>query len=80
MCDLDGDSRLNYHEFITAAYDHKSLLTSDNIAKVFSLLDQDNDGFIDQEDLLVALPTEPKGSPRKPIKDPHSGDAESPTE
>jgi len=46
-CDLDGDSMLNYHEFITAAYNHKSLLSPGNIEKIFSLLDKDGDGLID---------------------------------
>ena len=40
LCDLDGDDQIDYHEFITATCDHKSLLTRDNLKKLFTIFDQ----------------------------------------
>jgi Ca2+-binding EF-hand superfamily protein len=41
---LDGDGKVDYHEFVTAAIDHRSLLNKSNIAAMFNLLDTNGDG------------------------------------
>ena len=37
--DLDGDGRLDFSEFMTAAFPKIELLTHDNLIKVFKMLD-----------------------------------------
>jgi Ca2+-binding EF-hand superfamily protein len=44
MCDLDGDGKIDYNEFIQAAINHKSLLNKENIKHIFDLFDQNKDG------------------------------------
>lgn len=39
-CDLDGDDKIDYLEFIQAAVNHKSLMNKQNIHLVFSIFDQ----------------------------------------
>ena len=46
MCDLDGDGKIDYHEFIQAAIDHKALLNKENIQSIFNIFDQNGDGVI----------------------------------
>ena len=59
-CDLDGDGRIDYHEFITAAFDHKNLATEKNLENAFNLLDLNKDGFIDVDEFRIILPTDDK--------------------
>ena len=35
QCDLDGDGKIDFHEFFTAAIDHKKVLTKQNLAYAF---------------------------------------------
>lgn len=44
--DTNRDGRVDYIEFVTAAYDRVKLLSLDNIGKAFKLLDQDGDGQV----------------------------------
>lgn len=37
--DLDGDKRVDFHEFYSAAIDHKELFNSDTIDSLFKILD-----------------------------------------
>ena len=59
-CDLDCDQQLDFHEFLTAAYNHKTLLSNSNLQKAFKLLDLNNDGFIDADDFNFVLPRHSK--------------------
>ena len=45
-CDLDGDGKLDYNEFIQAAINHKALLNQENIEIVFKMIDSNHDGKI----------------------------------
>ena len=38
-CDLDGDGRVSFHEFITICLDKKKVVTQENLYKVFDLFD-----------------------------------------
>lgn len=46
ICDLDGDGKIDYIEFIQAAIDHKSLLNKQNIRTIFKMFDEDQDNRI----------------------------------
>jgi Ca2+-binding EF-hand superfamily protein len=49
-CDMDGDGKIDYLEFVQAAIDHKALLNKDNIQAIFNLLDSNGDGEIDMKE------------------------------
>lgn len=57
--DLDGDGRVDFHEFYAASCDHHLLFNEESktIDKLFKILDHDKNGVIDQEDLYKVLPT-----------------------
>ena len=50
-CDGNGDGRIDYTEFIAAAFEKDLLLTGDNLRDVFALLDQDGNGKITKDEL-----------------------------
>ena len=37
-CDMDGDGKLDYNEFIQAAINHKALLNEENIQIIFKMI------------------------------------------
>ena len=45
-CDLNGDGRIDFQEFIQAAINHKSLLNKANIEAIFNMFDSNHDGSI----------------------------------
>jgi calcium-dependent protein kinase len=45
--DLDGNGRIDFHEFYTAAVDHKKVFNDQNIFKAFQIIDVNGDGYID---------------------------------
>ena len=49
--DLDGDGRLDFSEFLTAAYPKNLLLTHDNLIRVFKMLDVEEEGTFIKEDI-----------------------------
>ena len=49
--DTDKDGRLDYTEFVTAAFDKHQLLNKDNLDKVFKMIDTNEDGQISREEL-----------------------------
>jgi calcium-dependent protein kinase len=55
--DLDGDGKIDFNEFLTAAIDHRKLLTKKNIDHIFRTFDTDGDGEISVEEFQTALPT-----------------------
>jgi calcium-dependent protein kinase len=55
-CDLDGDGRIDFGEFFTAATDHQKYLTEQNIRSAFDLFDRNGDGKIDLLEFRDALP------------------------
>ena len=57
QCDLDGDGKIDYHEFLVASFNHKAVLTEDNLQKAFNLFDVNKDQQISVEELKVVLPT-----------------------
>ena len=55
--DLDGDGRLDFHEFYTAACNHNEIMTKSNINALFNVLDHNQDNLLDVKDLIRVLPT-----------------------
>lgn len=49
--DTDGDGEIDYTEFITAAFNKKSLLTKVNLDAAFKTFDVDGDGKITIKEL-----------------------------
>ena len=46
QADLDGDGRLDFHEFFTAAIEHKKILSKTNVRNLFEMFDSNSDGLI----------------------------------
>lgn len=55
--DLDGNGKIDFHEFIAGAVDHHKMLTKNNLKFAFNLFDQNSDGVIDLTEFKNALPT-----------------------
>jgi Ca2+-binding EF-hand superfamily protein len=51
MCDVDGDGKIDYLEFIQAATDHQALLNKENIKSVFEMFDMNHDGKLSIQEL-----------------------------
>ena len=49
--DADGDGKINYQEFMTAASDKASLVKEDYLKAAFKTFDKDNNGSISLEEL-----------------------------
>ena len=50
-CDLNGDGKIDYTEFIAAAYEKSLLLSSQNLRSAFDMLDEDGDGTLTKDEL-----------------------------
>ena len=66
--DMDGDGRIDFHEFLAAIFDQKDLFNDDyhNLERIFKYLDTDTkpgrkssegDGILDINDLMRNMPT-----------------------
>lgn len=55
--DVNGDDRLDYTEFVTAAFDKQKLLNKENLDRVFKMIDANNDGKISREELQSVFGT-----------------------
>mmetsp|Transcript_10665 Transcript_10665/g.13223 ORF Transcript_10665/g.13223 Transcript_10665/m.13223 type:complete len:107 (+) Transcript_10665:1211-1531(+) len=51
-CDLDGDGKIDYTEFIAAAYEKRLLLSSQNLRSAFNMMDVDGNGCLTKEELM----------------------------
>ena len=49
--DTDGDGKIDYTEFITAAYNRELLLSQQNLQIAFKMFDQDGDGTLSMDEL-----------------------------
>lgn len=58
-CDLDGDGRIDYLEFIQAAIDHHALLNEANLKSIFDIFDQDGSGTIDTNEMKQMFSQKP---------------------
>ena len=68
-CDLDGDGKIDFQEFFTAAVDHQKMMTKENITIAFKTFDTNGDGNIDLAEFRDALPTNTKTN-FKPVERP----------
>lgn len=50
-CDMDGDGKIDYAEFIQATIDHKSMVNDETIKAAFSMFDLNGDGQISRDEL-----------------------------
>lgn len=50
-CDMNGDGKIDYLEFVQGAIDHKALIDKDNIQAIFNMLDENKDGDISMDEL-----------------------------
>ena len=64
-CDLNGDDKIDFQEFFTAAIDHQKVCTDEDITALFNVLDKNHDGSIDVEEFNTTLPSH-RHSTRKP--------------
>ena len=56
--DLDGDRRLDFHEFYAAVINKKVLFSDENISKLFKIFDNnENLATISNNHFRVQLPT-----------------------
>lgn len=57
-CDLDGDGKMQFTEFVIAACHKKPLLSENNLKLCFEFIDFDSDGLITRPDLRNFLGVE----------------------
>lgn len=57
QCDLDGNGKIDFQEFLTAAINHQKILTKENIKYVFETFDTNNDGTIEISEFRSAMPS-----------------------
>jgi len=55
--DVNQDGRLDYTEFVTAAFDKHKLLNKKNLDRVFKMIDADGDGRISRQELQSVFGT-----------------------
>ena len=53
--DANGDGKIDYTEFIAAAYEKDLLLSSQNLRNTFNMFDSDGNGFISKEELKLVF-------------------------
>ena len=59
---MDGDGRIDFHEFFTAAVDHQKVITKQNLKYAFETFDTNGDGSIDIDEFKHALPSSSRDS------------------
>jgi len=62
QCDLDGDGKIDFHEFFTAAVNHQKVLTKQNLKFAFETFDINGDGSIDIDEFKTSLPSNNGGN------------------
>ena len=53
--DTDGDGKIDYTEFITAAYNREMLLSQQNLQIAFKIFDQDGNGQLSMDELKAVF-------------------------
>ena len=53
--DVNQNGRIEYNHFLAAALDKKNLLTDENIRGAFNLLDTQNQGYIEKQNITGIL-------------------------
>ena len=52
--DVNGNSRIDYEEFLAATMHFNKLNREENMINAFKFFDKDNSGFITQEEIVVS--------------------------
>lgn len=52
---MNGNGGIDYNEFLTVAAKKESLLADENLEQAFKKIDSNNDGFITQGEIFIAL-------------------------
>ena len=53
--DISKTGRIDYDEFLVAAYDKKKLLTPENLRKAFNMFDRQGKGSITKTDIMTIM-------------------------
>ena len=53
--DVDGDGEIDFTEFVSAAFDKRSLLTKENLDAAFKTFDADGNGRITKDELKAVF-------------------------
>ena len=54
-CDTDGDGKVSYEEFFTAASDRTKVLNKEYLKQAFDLMDLDGNGKIDKNEIKACF-------------------------
>ena len=55
--DLDGDQRVDFHEFYAATINYKALFSDTSINNLYAILDTRTQGKISMQNFRLQLPT-----------------------
>ena len=50
--DLDGDKRIDFHEFYAATANYEAIFNESNIEKLFKIFDSNNMGTISMDNII----------------------------
>ena len=67
--DLDGNGRIDFGEFLTAAVNHQKIITTENLKSAFQLFDKDGNGKISIDEFKSALPSSKQSKGRDDPED-----------
>ena len=53
--DLDGNSKIDYEEFLASTMHYNKLSREENMIAAFEYFDKDKSGFITRDELMIAM-------------------------
>ena len=54
-CDINGDGKISFEEFFTAASDRFKILEKENLRAAFNVLDQNGDNIIEAKEIKACF-------------------------